>query len=398
MQNSQPKPQDREELDRSFRNYIGYGRTTLPVSYKGNVYQMCRVDGDFVFVRIDGYSGEEFDVIPGKTDRLKAYVKERKSFSITRKSIAKVEICGKYTDYFTLSGTALHLTVMRGKKPKKILLGIFGDINEFVLRQFLEGTGGEITITKNRAAAPGQAHSAMMLFFNKKCRKINGIMILIAVVSGILLATEKILFTPYTNILTGIGALLPLINFFIYLRFPRLISFIAPDTPKDQTGITRKYVGFYSKFGMPMVMGMIAALGGGSIVTQVGRLFLYGLVFGAVLVALMVVFTREYRYKYMIILGAAAMLLTYPFQTIHLVNRMGETENYATYTATVEEKQVDQGSRATYIGITMIDGSSQELPMGFSENPSVRPGESTVTVHEYRGLLGIKCADVRLND
>lgn len=141
MQNSQPKPQDREELDRSFRNYIGYGRTTLPVSYKGNVYQMCRVDGDFVFVRIDGYSGEEFDVIPGKTDRLKAYVKERKSFSITRKSIAKVEICGKYTDYFTLSGTVLHLTVMRGKKPKKILLGIFGDINEFVLRQFLEGTG-----------------------------------------------------------------------------------------------------------------------------------------------------------------------------------------------------------------------------------------------------------------
>lgn len=398
MQNSHSKAAQPDRLDKPFREFIGYGKTTLPVLYKGKAYQMCVIGDDFVFVRIDGYDGEGLDVIPGKSDRLAAYVKDRRRFTIAKGSIVGAEICGKYAAYFILSGVQLHLTVKQGKREKKLSLSVFGDINEFVLRQFMEGISGEITVAQSRAAAPDSAHAAMILHFNKKCKRLNRIMIFIAAVSGVLLVTEKILLSPYTNLLTGIGALLPLVNFFIYLKYPRLISFIAPDTPKKPDAFMRKYVGFYSKFGMPMVVGMISALGCRSIVTQVGSLFLYGGILGAMLIALMAIFTREYRYKYMIILGAAVMMLAYPFQTIHFVNRMGVTENYGTYTATVEEKQVEVGSRATYIGITMRDGSSRELSLAFGENTSVRPGESTVTVHEYRGLLGIQCADVVLNN
>ena len=398
MQDSQSALAQSETLENSFRQFTGYGKTTLPVLYKGNVYQMCRVEGDFVFVRIDGYEGNEIDVISGQIDRFSSYVKGRKHFSVPGSSVAGAEISGQYAGYFVLSGVKVRLRVKRGRREKNMTLGVFGNINEFVLRQFLEGIGGEIAVTKDKSSAQAQAHTGIMLHFNRKCKRLNRLMIFVAGMASIFLVMDKFTPLPYNKLFTGAGALLPLVNYFIYLRFPRLISFIAPDTPKNPASVTRRYAGFYSKFGIPMVIGMFIAFGGESIVTQVGRLFLYGLGLGMALILLMVVFTRDHRYKYMTIIGAAVMMLAYPFQTIHLVNRMTATHNYETYTATVEKKYVDADSMATYIGITMLDGSNQELPLGFSQKSSVKPGKSTVTVHEYRGLLGIKCADVTLND
>ena len=48
-----------------------------------------------------------------------------------------------------------------------------------------------------------------------------------------------------------------------------------------------------------------------------------------------------------------------------------------------------------YVGITLRDGREAELPLAFGEwNYTVIPGETEVTVQEYKGLLGINCAFV----
>lgn len=391
---------DEQAKDNAFRDYIGFGHITLPVLYRGRVWQMCRIGSDFVFARIEGYDGEDIHVIPGLSDRVAAYADERKHFSLPQSAVVKAEITGKYLDYFTLGGVTLRLTAKKGRQEKILFLRIFGGINEFVLRGFLEGIDGEITVTKDTAATSYAAveplaRTSMMRHFNRIALRLKRLMRLLSILSCLLLIADYLItdfpwLAPYAKFMTGIGALGPFAIFLLYLGHSRLVSFLAPDTPRNAPGVTRTYVSFYAAFGIPMGVEMFAAIGGRTVITDLPRLLIMGLGLAAVMFVLMLLFTHEYRYKYMILAGAAVLLIAYPFPTVHLINRMAVTEEYALHTATVEEKRVNPQSEydeATYMGVTLSNGRDQELP------PYLE-GESAVTVHEYRGLLGIDCADV----
>lgn len=388
------------EAEKGFREYIGYGSTTLPVLYRGNIRQLCRTEGHYVLVRADGYDGDRLDMLPGNAGTLPADAGVR-GIRIEAGSVKEITASGQYADYVTLSGASVTLRCKSGKREKTLRLAVMGDVNEFVLREFFKDTGREMRLVRSGAAGKSSALDAILTHFNRKCRRLNRLMILTAALSCLLLLADALYFAPYSKILTGIGALLPLANFFLYLKYPKLISFLAPSVQNKTPYTSRKYAGFYSKFGIPMVMGMFCAFSGRSIVTQAGRLFLYGGILFAAMITLMAIFAREQRYKTMIAVGAAVLMLAYPVQTVHFVNRMAATEDYGTFTATVEKYLVNPASgtdSAEFVGITTRDGEPHELPFGFSENDSVIPGSSTVTVHEYLGLLGIRCADISLNN
>lgn len=389
------------EAERKFRDYIGYGRTTLPVLYNEKVYQICRIDGDLVFVQIDGYKDDELDVIPGSPDRIKSYVKGRKGFRIAASSVIGITVRGQYADYVTLGGVSLHLCIKSGRRKKNMRLEVMGYINEFLLREFFKDVGNERKIIRNNANAPAYALEAILLHFNGKCGRLNCLMILIAAAASLLVAMDFLWITPYNNILTGIGALLPLVNFIIYLCHPKLIRFFAPSVQNKTKYVCRKYVGFYAKFGVPAVIGMFSAFGGRTVDADIARLFLISIGFFAAMVILMILFLQEHRYRYILFVGYAVMMLMYPAQTVHFVNRMAVTKESTVYHTTVEKYRVNPNSdvdKAEYIGIALHDGKTKELPLGLSENISVKPGETVVMVHEYSGLLGIKCADIKLNE
>ena len=385
------------EAEKQFRDYIGYGKTTIPVIYKGKVWQMCRIGGDLVFVRIDGYNGDLPDVIPGVSEDITQYLKGRRFIKIPAGSVADVTLSGQYADYVTLGGAELFINIAKGNRKKTIRIEIMGSINEFLLREFLKGVCRNMKVIKSAKTSPVYALEAMLLFFNRKSGRLNQLMIIIAAVSCLLVIMDSLIITPYNNLLTGIGALLPLVNFFIYLKNSRLISFFSQSVKNNTKYVCRRYVGFYSKFGMPSVAGMLAAFGGRTLDIDIAKVFLFGGILFAVIVILLALILLRQKYIYILLAGYSLIMMMYPCQTVHFVNRMAVTRDYATHTAIVEKYRVQPDSetdKSEYIGIITSDGTPHELPLGLSDNSNLKPGETVATIHEYRGLLGIDCADL----
>ena len=306
------------EAEKQFRDYIGYGKTTIPVIYKGKVWQMCRIGGDLLFVRIDGYNGDLPDVIPGVSEDITQYLKGRRFIKIPAGSVADVTLSGQYTDYVTLGGAELFINIAKGNRKKTIRIEIMGSINEFLLREFLKGICRNMKVIKSAKTSPVYALEAMLLFFNRKSGRLNRLMIIIAAVSCLLVIMDSLIITPYNNLLTGIGALLPLVNFFIYLKNSRLISFFSQSVKNNTKYVCRRYVGFYSKFGMPSVAGMLAAFGGRTLDIDIAKVFLFGGILFAVIVILLALILLRQKYRYILLAGYSLIMMMYSAQSVQM--------------------------------------------------------------------------------
>lgn len=426
--------QNQELMDKveeaAFKEFTGFGRQSVVVEYRGRAWQMIDRDDRFLFVLADGYNGDEPDVVPRASsdggsgsssyesalptsEQIERLLKSKRRFSLAKSDIVRAEVSGIYEDYFTLAGAEIELSLAKGKagqKVKKRKMRLLGGINQFLLRDFLSGIGGETVFVKKEASLAAHrrlygedtgAHSAMMTYLNKKTARVNLLMWVLSVVGYALIAFGAVPGMPFGRQMMGWGALQPLVILITYLRNRRLLCFLGSGRNPNAATVSRKRVGFYPKFAIPMLATVFAALLSGSIVTDFPLFLGVSAGLAVVMLAALIVFSAECRRHFVMIAACVLMFGVYAFPAVNLINAAVPLRSYGTYTAQVERKMVPTPDedpsehKEFYVGITLRDGREAELPLAFGEwNYTVIPGETEVTVQEYKGLLGINCAFV----
>lgn len=407
----------------AFNEYIGFGRQSVPVLFRGRAWQMIDMGETFCLARVDGWDGNYPDLLPCvreqpphgagtsvplmQTKRWERMLRARTCFTLAKSDMTEVTVSGEYSDYLTLQSPVLRIrrqTAGKGRDSRgrfqETVLRVFGGINRFVLRDFLKGIGGEVTFEggstarEPRPVPPESARKAMIRYFNRLTVRVNRRMWALSVLSYLLLTVGAVPGMLAGRLLMGIGALLPPVILGQYLVRHRLMEYESAGSRKDG----RRQIGFLPKFAIPAATAVFVSLMSGCPVLDMALFVGVGLGIGAVMLAALLIFAPECR-RASVIVMSVLLFFWFGLPAADLINAAWPLVPEQTYTVTAERKTVpnryDTDEKKTYIGVTLHNGEEVELPLTRGAwNHALTPGETAVTVREYRGLLGFRCASV----
>lgn len=400
-----------KNIDSDFKERIEFGEKSLVV-YCKRAYQMIDFGDRFIFAEIRGFDGECIDAVYYLKSLSLDSLRGRKKFIIKKSDITKAEIFGTYKDYFTLSGAEIVLHYKKRKREKRVVLRLFGEINQFTVRdflhdvgdvQFISGKASEMTYAKNayfHKDEPG-VYGSLVTYFNNKCGVISRLMWFLAILSVVLMFIGASQNAPYSDIIKGISTLLPLLIFFLYIKYNRLIYFISSSFGEAQPKYERKRAECYCKIVIPTIFAMLGSVFSFGMIIEMRAYVIASLIFSAVMLALFLIFTSEYKTRFKLVFICVMVCVIYSFVAVNDFNKIYHVEDGKAYQTVVVNKRERVGGKAGttyYFSIKLKNGELKEITVKESQYDSVIEGKTTVTVSEYRGIFGIACAEVELED
>lgn len=396
------------------KDILQYGSDSLVV-FLDRPYQMFDKGHFFYLKEIPGFVSDD-DVISAtyfipeddseERHRLDFSTRFYKTRTIAKDKIVGAEIGGAVKDYFTLVGGTLTLRVRKdiGSGTRQLTFYLPGEVNQFVARDFLGMDN--ISFTASPAANASQRKSirgmdltepnlfnALTAYFERRGRRINRVNWLLMLLSLALIFAAACTDIPYGHLIRGIAALLPLLIYFIYLRYSGLIRLIVTDSLKQSMRKLRAEC--FPKIVIPSIALLLSELGEFGAYRSILAYEVWGIAIAVILGTLFEICVPKigdhYRRQRII---CVVMCLFYAFTAINAVNRaisFVTLDKVYNYPDSMGHAANVAGTTVYTCDMNVRDFSGiQKFPVSQEEYEGLKRYELSARVTQYRGLLGLQ--------